>query len=686
MVWRYSKPVKTTAAPQHLLSVGYTTRPPSGRPKKAESVKLIDQWSAIYRRRQRGSWRPPITRGSDDPQKFWELVERLSKKGTKVWIVVPHVGDFMALLMGWERIEQGFLRLPGMRHDDKFDPKKDGKQPKRGAVVMGGQSELVVAKVKSTDGWICVVGTRNYTPAGLDEIAESVLGRLSQDTADLVRADGLHECAAAQAEVIGTWIAETINWWLVSDAGPWQITAAKLSHSVWKRQHHTHRICEHSELEPHELERDAVYGGRAEAYFYGDVDVGRYPHDQFKGRPPWAEFDPLRSKLHRIDVSSMYPSILATCNLPVRFIDYNKSPSLNSLKGNGDRFGVLASVTVTTDKPLYPCRIPGTAGFRWVTVRDQAVKVQHRTEERICYPTGEFRTVLCGPELQHAYETGRIKEVHRTVTYVMAPAFQQLSRWLWEVRSAAKDAKNPVAEATAKLLANAFSGRWAQRPAKWVDMPMYLPQADWGTWADFDPFTDRPTLWRSVCGVTQMKLDPKGQIRGFPAIFAWVTSHGRNRMRQIMECCPPRTVIQVDTDGAYLTPAGRKSLSKLKGWPESGMGAIRDVRQHEAFRAFGPRHYWCDGKWTLAGIRCGFSEAGAGIVRETVRVQGLQAGFGRPESVREVERVIDVRDMRFPCRVGADGWMEAERLSIPVPQPIPDGPGGGPGYHTITGG
>src|SRR5271165_5695729 len=114
-------------------------------------------------------------------------------------------------------------------------------------------------------------------------------------------------------------------------------------------------------------------------------------------------------------------------------------------------------------------------------------------------------------------------------------------------------------EAFCKLILNSLSGKWGQRSRRWVLRPNRVPLQRWGTWYEVSQ-PDNPIegevpitrCYRGVAGKTQELVTDGIPRHCFPAISAFICSHGRERLRFLRNACPPRSVYYQAVDSLLL--------------------------------------------------------------------------------------------------------------------------------------
>jgi hypothetical protein len=142
--------------------------------------------------------------------------------------------------------------------------------------------------------------------------------------------------------------------------------------------------------------------------------------------------------VYQCDFSSHYCSILRDCALPVRLRYGRRRRQGSLLEGDFWRKGAASSrVQVRTDWPEYPYSRDGI----------------------IIYPTGTFWTVLCGPDLYPALDSGRVLAWGAWASYDLERAFRDWASSILRLRSDARLRGDKALEAFAKALGRRARGQ-----------------------------------------------------------------------------------------------------------------------------------------------------------------------------------------------------------------------------------
>jgi len=428
------------------------------------------------------------------------------------------------------------------------------------------------------------------------------------------------------------------DWWREIDGGPFAPTASGLAMSYVRKRITPKSILSHQEPAVRSLEEAALFGGRASTWFYGPVApswTAAADRPELGAGRPWPV---ALGPADHYDVSSMYPTILATERFPTRYLYPYDAPSLAAVEDMLERWLVIASVKLQADEPEYPVR----------------------RGNRITYPTGVFNTYLTTPELQEALRRGHVLKVYRAVTYAAGRPFEVPMRSLLALRADAAKAKDKVQETFIKLISNSFGGRIAMRQYQWKRRPDVAPYVEWGEWPHRDPLTGVVHHYRSRSGLVDEKVTAETPVRPLAACYAHLTAYGRDLMRRIRESLPPRSVVSQDTDGIWVLRHVRGRRVTVRPRPESPAYRVRQDKTATLGRWYGPRHYWTDRGWVLSGLHDPRpTPEGTGFYYSYTNTPVNTGTNLPPVWVYELDKYAPLCDVPTDGTVGEDGWVTA---------------------------
>lgn len=316
----------------------------------------------------------------------------------------------------------------------------------------------------------------------------------------------------ADVEILSRAMLGLLDWWDQHDMGRWQWTGPGCGWAAFRHGHLTAKVLMDPDPVRLELERQAIYGGRREAYRIGELGAGRYAD---------------------LDFEAAYPQIAASTALPRRPIarvPYMTAEAFGQLPPD---WGVLSRCTVRTSEPVVPCRVDG----------------------HTLYPVGEFETVLSQPDILGVIDAGGTVELGDTIIYQLEPFLSSWGQWVTGVI----DGTGQDVPAAVRMMARHWSrtviGRFAmhgQRIEDWGDAcwPSFHaePGVDWDTGCE--------VVDLHACGRHLRVFRDAEPENVFPAVTAWVEAECRQLLRRAMSACPAGSVIQCDTDGFMVDLTG----------------------------------------------------------------------------------------------------------------------------------
>jgi len=399
----------------------------------------------------------------------------------------------------------------------------------------------------------------------------------------------------------------------------------------------------HDNQEVKQLEQAAFHGGDTRVFFVGRVD----------------------NPVHVLDVRSMYPFCMFTCEFPVKLAAYDQPSTRDYDAIANDLYDCIADVTINSRNNQYP----------------------YRRKNDTIYPLGYYRTVLAGPELVYAARAGDVNSIHYLAKYDMMPIFTNFVTDFNNLRTHHESIKDHVAADLCKLVMNSLWAKFAQRTGEWTDCESIPPEMPWGYWHGFNPENFDHVLCRSIGWHTQILTSPNLAPHAFVAIPAFVCSYGRIYRDLLIRCAQSggqvyySAVDSIHCDGAaarILTTAGHVG-------DKIGQLRLKMLAMAAEYRGIGD--YTLDGKATRSGIptssvpfcgvcqvdlvdehlncsRCGRPWDGRTYSVVTREFPGEMIATGRSGEALNRKMIIR-RDSGYNCgRVLDSGWVEPYTIGM----------------------
>ena len=593
----------------------------------------------------------------DNADDFWTWIREIAPPESHPWIISPDAQFAFRLVNGWGESDAGRIGWGNLIEPNRNRGRSKSNAPKRPRCSLVLADRCTIITHTLGDSRLTWVSVGNYLDCDLPAFAASVgieyvphgdtgpCGESSQRNPDQA------------ANVIDQYFAELMERYLSDGGGHWRATAAQLSHQTYRRSFCGGELLEHCEPDVYKIERDGLYGGRAEVYYWGTVGDPPGSREGEDAGPPPVHNSTIDGPIHLLDVRSQYPSLLASQSYPVRYLRRHDRCPVPILRQLNRDLRCLARVEIQTHEPAYPLRIGGEPVVSKYRDGGHVNSDSRKSQTRTLFPTGRFWTTLCGPELQDAIDSDRVLRVGEVCEYAMGTPFRKYAEHLLRSRESARYTQDHCRESMLKLLANSFAGKFASKPGGWKTVSGKIPVEPWGEWTERNAESDEPVSYRSISGIVQ-RFEPQAEdVSGFPSVFAWLTSYGRLQMLRFLRSCGPHAVLWCHTDGLAVTDDGLRRLRDAGLIGDGQPGQLRIVGTASRVRLFGPSHYFVDGEWTLSGMSAGFFFGPGGSVRDYVRptVSELIASSGCDQSPLAI-RSSDLRKHRTGSVAGPFGW------------------------------
>lgn len=298
-----------------------------------------------------------------------------------------------------------------------------------------------------------------------------------------------------------------------------------------------------------DLERSGYYGGRTECFFIGKCN---------------------EPKIFKLDVNSMYPTVMASTPVPTELIAFDYKTNLLYEPELLDRFGIVAEVFLNTDLPIYP----------------------KRREGKLIFPTGKFWAVLCEPELRQAMERGHVVTTQRMAFYKKAVIFDGYVNEMYNLRNEYKKQDDEIFQKLCKYLMNSLYGKFGQRNETW-DYLGYFPRLTDGVYKVADLMTGEWNTFYILYGHEWKSLGKTDSAHSFPAISAYITSAARVMLWKLIESAGRLNVFYCDTDSLIVNQEGydnlkdelnETELGKLKLEYESDLLTINAPKDYQTYK------------------------------------------------------------------------------------------------------
>lgn len=525
------KPLTTTRIPAHHIVLAVRSRLDGGGGEYRESWRLADTYRMAM---EDHDFKPRGSRLHWNPNELWDYVR--SACGTKgLTFVWTHD------LSRTARVTQLLNILPAM--DFKLD-----------ALSLNPGASWMVFRRK--DATLKFVDLQSIWPVTLEKLGQYFgLGWLpgfTGNASDMAWIKVLSEDRRIMVRAVQSYL----DWIQTNDLGTLTVTGNSQAFTAFRRRFMTDGILTHNDEGLYELERRAMWTGRAEAYWHGSI---------------------LRQSVDEWDFSNAYTNIGLEEWVPV-FPD-------GPLKGQTDLLNhmdieshaALAEIEVITDAPCVPVQVQG----------------------HILWPTGRFTTVLWTPEIRRALDVGLSVRLIQGWRYRCAPALAAWSHWLLSHLGASDAAVPAWQKAILKRWGNVLIGRFGMRYPQWQKIGVSsisdvysIPGVDMDSGEEWTLMQVGHEMWQQI-GMTQPHYTA-------PAITGYVMSRMREKLDILMGELPPDALLYVDTDSVLVTDRHRRAMQRLAAQDE--FRGLRLKRTWDGMAIYGPRQLVTGDEVRISGI------------------------------------------------------------------------------------
>lgn len=513
---------------------------------------------AIGGRLEAGRWTREKRCNFTTMKEFWDFVERLSDKNRPIWLFAHNIGYDLALVGLPERIASGeFVIFDPKDNVQKCDRLNQKYIKTKGFVCL--DNPPVILSLTSKDGWKLVcVDTFNFWTQSLSVLGEK-LGLPKLQMPSLT--DSLEKWQVYcmnDTEIVKTAILELVDWIKTNNLGRFRFTAPSQAMAAFRHRWNKPAIKTHNNVALRKFERQAYYGGRLECFYIGKVS----------------------GKVYELDVTSLYPSVMATENFPCELLDFCLPQTHTNMQ--------MATLTENT---IATVKLKTTVGF--------PKKLQ---PYGTIYPVGEYWTTLAGPELIRACQESKIIDIRGWAKYKMMPIFAGFVDFFWNYRKSQASIGNQIRADLAKLMMNGLYGKFGQLTSAWSDRPDIPATGEFGCFHD-DTFADGSFPWFREFGPCVQQFTGKQEHPyAFPAIAAYVTSYAREWMRMLLKVAGKQNVYYVVTDAIFCNETGKRNLENSGLIVDNELGMLR-IKHESDTAEFQALHHYSIGDHRVNGSR-----------------------------------------------------------------------------------
>lgn len=577
----------------------------------------------------------------DSRNEFWEFCQSVSRPEKPVWIFAHNLSFDLSALGIWQLIDSGRFRLTRRRLNSPLGARRStGEDPaariEKGLFVSEDPPTILMGWLDGAVKCWCL-DTLNWWPIPLAKLGALVgLAKGRIPAPDDCR-DSWRSYCRRDVQIIESAVCRWAHWQRKQELGRFAFTMAGQSMAGFRHRWMRHDIAMPDSQEQRDAERDGNYTGRTEALFCGHAGFsgGRQPGDEdTQGdlfRPP------PRGPFRLLDAYSFYGSLLLETAVPIRTVRIEDRRDGGSVAVDSLTRNCCARVLIRSDFERFPTRTP--RGVIW--------------------PIGEYWSTLHGAELLRAIETGSVADCNYAVWYETAVVFDSMISDLAEELRQSLASGDRLIAASIKLMMARIAGKFSQQNSEWMLAKEITAPEPWAVWSSIDAETREITHYRAIGVDVERRQKPEDAEICWPAITAFITAAGRERLLRWMRVAGDGNVLYVATDSLIVTDAGYRNLDRAGFVANDTLGFLRVQETADTVNIRGPGSYQIGALNRHMGRDVKGVDIGGGMFR-ALRFPGMRAMMQRcGEDGIPVDTVVSLLPERLPVgTVRADGWID----------------------------
>lgn len=652
MAWKSNRPKylpvnDTNTVPGAIVAVAVSTYSEPDLLVPGKSIHRLRSWSAISGRMESGKWTREKSAEGTEPSAFWEYLNFARQSGHPTTLVAYGVDRALTLLGFWSLLEDETFHLNREATASQKQSKSNTQRirslrPTRGLLITGGPPTAVICYHR--DRWkLTCVDVQNYIERSESDVAGLVDCPYSDWPA--IDASLLDWSYVAEQRCRATCDAfvKLVTWQNQQEFGMFSLTITSLAMAALRHRFMRDKIELPQDQDERDWQRQGYFSGRIEALWAGSVRGNLY-HRPGQAGPASSLFDehPI-GPFHLVDARSFYAAVETFEEVPIACIESYLGPVVPAPPDDESMREIMATVVIKSETDTYPVRC--TQG----TV----------------YATGEYQTTLAGPELCRAVRAGHVQAFLAWQRYALGQPLRWYAEGVYAERERSERDGDRLTAALCKALLARLHGKFLQRSHRWSLLPGRQAPGPWQRWDSVVCSEGIRREFRSIGWDVEIR-DPAGDHEFcFPAIAAWVTSHGREYLRHWQQIAGPRHVLYLSCDGMIVDQIGLDNLTAYGMIYPSGVGSLRVVRGSPDIDIRGPNNYSHAGH----DVRTGRPHRDLVITESGWRAdrwQGLEELFLATDKSSVASHEVTGRIGQYTASgvVGAGGWITPPRLRL----------------------
>ena len=353
-------------------------------------------------------------------------------------------------------------------------------------------------------------------------------------------------------EILYEFIKKLTNFLETNDLTKLRATAGSISfntfrHKFYKPEKENTKIYIHDWKRAIKLERESYKGGITDNF-----KVGKY------------------KKLFKLDINSMYPSIMEKSELPTKLVFCSHESNHNQKE--------LFKIYKIAKKNGYGCIMKVSIELPYIN----PYILNNFGTGKSLFSYGKFKTSLCTPELEFVEKYGKIIYIHEINIYKMCVIFKEFVGFFYDVKVKAQKDNNLIDEKISKLILNTQYGKWGQRDIQYkqlfIDSKFMIEYQEVIKLMLIKAKRNNPSLDLSIdiCYLGSiikegemylidgklylLKQTTNNSKESFVAIASFITSYSRMLLIKYLKIAKRKNVCYCDTDSLFVNKEGYNNL------------------------------------------------------------------------------------------------------------------------------
>jgi DNA polymerase elongation subunit (family B) len=495
-----------------------------------------------------------------DPSKFWSAVEGFfDESHHKVLLFAHNMGYDIRLLDGVRALQnRGWTNVRYYVKDKVF----------------------ILEYTKGKDR-LCLWDTFNYVQASLAELGQTVGLEKSGVFDQFDTTEELAEYCLNDTEIIYRFIRNMTIFLEKYQLSKLLPTAGSLSLNIFRHRFYDRKkqpIYIHDWKNAIKLERASYMGGLVDCFRVGDIKEHTY----------------------KLDINSMYPSIMLERDVPVKLVFYSKNKADDLLS--------IYNAFKKDHLVIAKCKVRIPEDFAYIMS-----KMTIGNEEKTVLAYGSYEVVKCSPELEFIEEHGEILHISELAVYEKANVFHDFVHFFYDRRLEYKKVGDLVNEKFTKIILNSLYGKWGQRSiaqteltpgSLLMDQYQNILETQGNVGELIDAESDKHYNFVDIGGrIFSQETKEENSKDSFVAIASFITSYARMLLVKYLLQAGRENVWYCDTDSLFVNEEGYQRLQAHVDHAKLGFLKNEGTAEHVIINK--PKDYKFGNERKLKGVRKG---------------------------------------------------------------------------------